>query len=437
MKRFLNWGLIFNHFLVLVLATVSVFFLINSFSVQISDSYHFYTILGLVVLLSLVYLSLVEFWFIKSGSHVLFRGEQLFLVLTLGFIVTYLSLNKEVAWVIFVLEILTYLVLGSSSIFNRRDYIKSVEASLSYILPSFLSFCVIMLGIFLHQSDLPVPYEQLIVLGLLIKMGAFPFAIWPLQVFQGASYETMVVVAIINKVAIILIVTEYVVGNFHLLTYSGVLSVLFGGILLVNVKEFSKILAISTIISSGWLLVYLGGISYGFSSLVNEDYSYLTGVLTHSKYGILGIYFLFFTIHFVLLTWCVKTTSEESLLFSQNSKVNQLALWGGLVGVVGMSGIPPLASFYFKYLLVYQYSIEEGNLLAFIMLLSSLIGTYAFLRVAMLLSMRLNYDQKSKETLQWNPENRLSLRGSGYYIIFFITSFISFTTLGLLLVLGN
>ena len=93
-----------------------------------------------------------------------------------------------------------------------------------------------------------------------------------------------------------------------------------------NVKEFSKILAISTIISSGWLLVYLGGISYVFSSLVNEDYSYLTGVLTHSKYGVLGIYFLFFTIHFVLLTWCVKTTSEESLLFSQNSKVNQLAL---------------------------------------------------------------------------------------------------------------
>jgi hypothetical protein len=66
-----------------------------------------------------------------------------------------------------------------------------------------------------------------------------------------------------------------------------------------------------------------------------------------------------------------------------------------------------------------------------------LIGTYAFLRVAMLLSMRLNYDQKSKEILQWNPENRLSLRGSGYYIIFFITSFISFTTLGLLLILGN
>ena len=71
-----------------------------------------------------------------------------------------------------------------------------------------------------------------------------------------------------------------------------------------------------------------------------------------------------------------------------------------MVGVVGMSGIPPLASFYFKYLLVYQYSIEEGNLLALIMLLSSLIGTYAFLRVVMLLSMRLNYDQKSKEILQ-------------------------------------
>lgn len=65
-----------------------------------------------------------------------------------------------------------------------------------------------------------------------------------------------------------------------------------------------------------------------------------------------------------------------------------------------MSGIPPLASFYFKYLLVYQYSIEEGNLLAFVMLISSLIGTYAFLRVTMLLSMRLNYDEKCRRVLQ-------------------------------------
>lgn len=437
MKRFLNWGLIFNHFLVLILVTISLLFLSNSLSMQVAISYYFYTILVWVVLLCLLYLSLVEFWFIRSGSHILFIGEQFFLVLTIGFIVTYLSFNKEVVWVIFVLEILTYLVLGSSSIFNRRDYIKSVEASLSYILPSFFSFCLIMLGVFFNQSDWVAPYEQLIVVGLLIKMGAFPFAIWPLQVFQGASYETMVVVAIINKVAIILIVTEYVIGNFHLLTYSGLLSVLFGGILLVNVKEFSNILAISTIISSGWLLVYLGGLSYSFSSVINEDYSYLTGVLIYSKYAVLGMYFLFFTIHFVLITWCIKTTSEENLPLSQNSKVNQLALWGGLVGVVGMSGIPPLASFYFKYLLVYQYSIEEGNLLAFVMLISSLIGTYAFLRVTMLLSMRLNYDEKCRRVLQWNPETRLSVRGSGYYIIFLIISFISFSTLGLLVMLSN
>ena len=47
---------------------------------------------------------------------------------------------------IFVLELLSFIVFGTSAIFNRTSFIKSVEGSLSYILPAFFSFVCMMLS---------------------------------------------------------------------------------------------------------------------------------------------------------------------------------------------------------------------------------------------------------------------------------------------------
>ena len=210
------------------------------------------------------------------------------------------------------LELLSFIVFGTSAIFNRTSFIKSVEGSLSYILPAFFSFVFIMLGILSQETGylLTAYSNELIVLGLLIKLASFPFLIWPFQFFQGCSYETMVVLAILNKVSVLLVVTQYIQGCYTLLYFSGVLSVIMGSLLLVNAKQLRVVLAMTTVTSSGWLLVYVAGVKLNQSSLPGVGVVRLSENVLTSAYGIMGFYFLFFALSFILLTWAAKTAED-------------------------------------------------------------------------------------------------------------------------------
>lgn len=87
--------------------------------------------------------------------------------------------SLELTWVIFVLELLSFIVFGSSAVFNRVSFIKSVEGSLSYILPAFVSFVCMMMGILSQGKGYFLSFysNELIVLGLLVKLASFPFLI--------------------------------------------------------------------------------------------------------------------------------------------------------------------------------------------------------------------------------------------------------------------
>ena len=67
----------------------------------------------------------------------------------------------------------------------------------------------------------------------------------------------------------------------------------------------------------------------------------------------------------------------------------------GALACVGLAGVPPLASFYFKFLLLESYSKEELTLLAFLMLASSLLNTYGYLRVFLSVTRRLGGERVS------------------------------------------
>ena len=59
------------------------------------------------------------------------------------------------------------------------------------------------------------------------------------------------VLAILNKVSVLLIVTQYIEGCYALLYFSGILSIILGSLLLVNAKQLRVVLAMTTVTSSG------------------------------------------------------------------------------------------------------------------------------------------------------------------------------------------
>ena len=441
--RQINFILLFRD-LILCMCTFSVVYLMSLITLGLIEAQEFFfLVLLLVTGCSLAYLMLVEGWGKKGANHLLHPGEQGFVVLSLigAMFVFYYSL--ELTWVIFVLELLSFIVFGSSAVFNRVSFIKSVEGSLSYILPAFVSFVCMMMGILSQGKGYFLSFysNELIVLGLLVKLASFPFLIWPFQVFQGCSYETIVVLAILNKVSVLLIVTQYIEGCYALLYFSGILSIILGSLLLVNAKQLRVVLAMTTVTSSGWLLVYVAGVKLNQISSPVMEASTLSEVILNSTYGVMGFYFLFFALSFALLVWASKMAEEGGqshfyLSGGAQERTIGLTTWLGGLACVGLAGVPPLASFYFKFLLLESYSQEELTLLSFLMLASSLLNTYGYLRVFLSVTKRLGGERVAQQKWVWLPASSFSPSYLHGYSLFYVLSLMSlFSLFGLLLLI--
>ena len=180
MKVFIKLTLKIKKYLLFVF-----FFLFFFFSLMHTCNFHNYfiaSILSLLILLS-YYLLVGEFYFNNHLSIIEFS----FIIFLNVFCLLFTIILKNIIWVIFLLEIQTFLVFGISALFKGVKYLKGIESSLTYLNPAFLSFVLILISLFL--SSISKSFDSicniLIILALVIKMGAIPYNFWVSQVLKN------------------------------------------------------------------------------------------------------------------------------------------------------------------------------------------------------------------------------------------------------------
>jgi len=290
----------------------------------------------------------------------------------------------------------TFYVLTSFT----RGKVASLEAGVKYLILGALSSAFMVYGIalvwgttgkfnFTELAQVAGGFAEnriflfgalLILVGLGFKISAFPFQMWTPDVYQGAPTPTSTFLAVGSKAAGFVLLLRFLftaVPNITshwtglLMVVSGI-TILYGNLCALPQRNLKRLLGYSSIAHAGYLLLGVAALNSAGQSAVLY---YLAGYLftTLAAFGVIA------------LVMRHLDNEDVSGLAGLNQRSPLLATTMTLA-MVSLGGIPPLAGFFGKFLLL-KAVIERGATnpgyycLAFTALVGVVISLYYYFGV--------------------------------------------------------
>ncbi len=248
----------------------------------------------------------------------------------------------------------------------QRHRLHSLEAGVKYLILGAVSSAFMIYGIALvfgevgslRFDDLHAKQSELIesklflfgmlflFAGLAFKVSAFPFQVWAPDVYQGAPMPTTAFLAVGSKAAGFVLLIRLLMSTVPVLTaeWTGVLlaisalTILYGNLCALPQRNLKRLLAYSGIANAGYLMM---------------------GIVAQSEIGIAAIlYYLagyLFTVMaaFMIISLLTKDGDGEDIsCLAGLSKRSPFLAFAMTLAAVSLAGIPPLAGFFGKFLLV-------------------------------------------------------------------------------------
>lgn len=308
----------------------------------------------LVLLMSVEYADMLEIGIGEYYALVLFAlAGMLFAASANHFALLFVSLE---------LITVTFYVLTSF----QRSRLTSLEAGVKYLVIGALSTSFTVFGIALvygisRQLDFGAlsavaaqfSANKIFLLGLLLvmvglgfKIAAFPFQIWAPDVYQGGPSPTTAFLAVGSKAAgfvlllrVLFIAVPDVTKQWSkLLIGISAITILYGNLCAIPQRNLKRLFGYSSIAHAGYLLLGVAALSAAGQSAILY---YLSGYL----FTVLGA----FTVICLVMT---QVEGEDiTTLAGLNQRAPLLAITLTLA-MVSLAGIPPLAGFFGKFLLL-------------------------------------------------------------------------------------
>ena len=297
---------------------------------------------------------------------------------------------------------ITFYVLTSF----QRNQLASLEAGVKYLILGALSSAFMVFGIALiwgttgklNFNELAAVAAQhadqkifllgvlLVVVGLGFKIAAFPFQIWAPDVYQGAPTPTTAFLAVGSKAAgfvlllrVLFVALPAVALHWvNLLITISAITILYGNLCAIPQRNLKRLLGYSSISHAGYLLL-------GVAALAGTIHDSTAG-------GAAILYYLAGYLFTVLAAFAVialvvrqTNTGDVSDLAGLNQRSPLLAATM-TIAMASLAGLPPLAGFFGKFLLL-KSVIELGPVnpgyycLAFTALAGVVISLYYYFGV--------------------------------------------------------
>ena len=289
--------------------------------------------------------------------------------------------------------------------YHRRLQV-SVEAGIKYFLMGAFVSAFVLLGIALlygeagsTRLDALAEYlrgtsatgnSALAVLGLLLlvagfgfKMSIAPFHAWAPDTYQGAPSPFVGFLSVAPKAASAVVLVRVLELTFldttgkwsQLIALLAVLSMVIGNVFALVQRDIKRMLAYSGIAHMGYLLVALVTLDSGsLEALVVYLLAY--ALMNAGAFAVIGILY--------------TEPGEQHLISDLGGLGYRFPLLSACLAIclLSLGGIPPTLGFLGKYLIFVQ-ALDAGNLgLALIVVLTSLVGVFYYLRVIYTLFMR-------------------------------------------------
>nr|ADG62381.1 NADH dehydrogenase subunit 2 [Stegana xipengi] len=290
----------------------------------------------------------------NNSSKILFV-----IIMMLGSLITITSNSWLGAWMGLEINLLSFIPLMSDN-----NNLMSTEASLKYFLIQALASTVLLFAVILMMMKLSISYnnnlsyEMMIILSsLLLKSGTAPFHFWFPNIMEGLSWMNCLLLMTWQKIAPIMLISY--INMKTLVLFCIIMSVIIGSLGGFNQSSLRKLMAFSSINHLGWMLMAL---------MINESI-WLIYFLMYS--------FLSFTLTFMFDNFKIFHFNQMFSLFF-NSKIIKFILF---MNFLSLGGLPPFLGFLPKWFVIQQLSMDSQYFMLMILLLSTLITLFFYLRI--------------------------------------------------------
>jgi NADH-quinone oxidoreductase subunit N len=273
----------------------------------------------------------------------------------------------------------TFYVLNSF----QRGRIRSIEAGIKYLIIGALSTAFTVFGIALiyamsgklNFGDLSAVaggYGDnkiflfgllLVMVGLGFKISVFPFQIWVPDVYQGAPAPATALLAIGSKAAgfvlllrvLFLAVPDVTAHWTKLLVYLSAITILYGNLCAIPQRNLKRLLGYSSIAHAGYLMLGIAALAAAHGSGGADDTAGGAAVL----YYLSGYLFTVLAAFTVICLVTRQVDGEDITALAGLNQRSPLLAATMTLAMVSLAGIPPLAGFFGKFLLI-KAAIAQG-----------------------------------------------------------------------------
>nr|ADG62377.1 NADH dehydrogenase subunit 2 [Stegana pilosella] len=332
----------------------------------------------------------------NNSSKILFV-----IIMMLGSLITITSNSWLGAWMGLEINLLSFIPLMSDN-----NNLMSTEASLKYFLVQALASTVLLFAVILMMMKSSInynnnlSYEMMIILSsLLLKSGTAPFHFWFPNIMEGLSWMNCLLLMTWQKIAPIMLISY--TNMKTLILFCIIMSVIIGSLGGFNQSSLRKLMAFSSINHLGWMLMAL---------MISESI-WLIYFLMYS--------FLSFTLTFMFDNFKIFHFNQMFSLFF-NSKILKFILF---MNFLSLGGLPPFLGFLPKWIVIQQLSMDNQYFMLMILLLSTLITLFFYLRICYSAFMLNYYENNWMINIHYKNMN---------YNLYLILSF--FSIFGLILI---
>lgn len=273
--------------------------------------------------------------------------------LILGVFLALTSNNWLSTWIGLELNLYSFIPLLLQSTLNQEK-----EAAVKYFLVQALASTLILLGA-LSINYITTPY-LLFILAMVIKLGIAPCHFWLPPVINSLSWAICLILATIQKIAPIFLLTQTLSPNSTIVTtFVSAIRAMTGAIGGLNQTQIRAILAYSSIGHIGWITART-----------------LTSPLITIIY--FTAYLLIVSSILLPLNTLSLSSSDYPLNPSPNQKNIKIIL---IINLLSLGGLPPLFGFFPKMLLLAALLNNILYTLRLILILCTTLNLYYYLKI--------------------------------------------------------
>nr|YP_010692587.1 NADH dehydrogenase subunit 2 [Gargara minuta]WBV77328.1 NADH dehydrogenase subunit 2 [Gargara minuta] len=227
------------------------------------------------------------------------------------------------------------------------------ESCMKYFIIQSMSSSIMMMGVIMMSMNLN---SSMLTMAILIKLGVVPFHTWVMSIIEGMSYYPILMLLTITKLAPINMMST-MNENLNLFIIMGLWV---GSISGINQNSIKKIMVYSSIFNMSLMI-----------STMNKMTIWLT----------------FFIMYSMSITLFIYLTMKMNFSFINQMMINNLKLpikltcW---ISLMSMGGFPPFPMFFGKIMVIKILMEMKELLITSMMILSSLIVMFFYMRMATL-----------------------------------------------------